>query len=215
MDKAETFGIEIELGTDIRLYDEALRIYEEMHDRKGFTEFVDVAQFRNMQHRLSESHKMQILLCRLDGAPIAALAWATVGTAGLPLLAATGGKALQNDAAYVMWWKMLEWLKLNGFRYCDVGGINQERNPGGYIFKTGMAKKHGREMDLVGDFEYCRKGLSQLLLSAGKSGKQLRTRIKLVVEKIRRHQFRAPAKSAEEETGSSSKAPLPSAKVNE
>jgi lipid II:glycine glycyltransferase (peptidoglycan interpeptide bridge formation enzyme) len=186
LDKAETAGIETVLGTDIRLYDEALRIYEEMHDRKGFTEFVNVAQFRDMQARLPAEHKMQILLCRLEGAPIAALAWATVGDAGLPLLAATGRKALENDAAYLMWWKMLEWLKLNGFRCCDVGGINAERNPGSYIFKTGMAKKHGSEMDLLGDFECCKNPFSSLLLAAGKRAKQLRASLKLTAEKLRR-----------------------------
>ena len=179
-------GIDWVEGTEASLYDEALRVYREMHERKQFAEFVNKEEFLHMQAQLPEALKMRILIGRLDGAPIAALAWAVFGETGLPLLAATGGKALENDAAYVMWWRMLTWLKEHGFRACDVGGINPERNPGSYAFKFGMARTYGREVRFVGEFGICTHAVNRAAFGMVKWG-MARARVwKLRAERLRR-----------------------------
>lgn len=198
LEKAERTNIETIIGTGVEHFDMALTVYREMHDRKQFAEFVDKRQFRQMQAGLPEEAKMRILLCKADAGTIAALAWAVIGDTGLPLLAATGRRALENDAAYLMWWKMLAWLKLNGFRYCDLGGINQERNYGGFIFKSGMAKKHGQELDLLGEFEVAGNWASRTSLWMAGCVKRTLAAQKLWLERLRSR--KAPVASMSRKT---------------
>jgi hypothetical protein len=36
-------------------------------------------------------------------------------------------------------WTLIRWLKENGFKWYDLGGIDPERNPGVYHFKRGLS----------------------------------------------------------------------------
>lgn len=186
LDKAERNGLEWAEGDSLDLYDEALRVYEEMHDRKQFAEFVNKQQFAAMQAALPAPLKMRILVGRAGGEPIAAIAWSVIGDTGLPLLAATGRKALGNDAAYVMWWRMLAWLQENGYRWLDLGGINPERNPGGYTFKSGLAKKGGREVTLLGSFDLCTNLVSRACYRFARWRKTFVSRQKHAAEQTQR-----------------------------
>lgn len=169
LNKVEKAGLEVVSGTAPELYDEGLSVYREMHARKQFAEFVDKAQFRAMQHMLPASHKMQVLLVREQGQAIAALAWSVIGRTGLPLLAATGARALETNAAYLMWWKMIEWLKANGFSHCDLGGVDPELNPGGFTFKTGLAGSQNPSRKLLGEFTCCTRRTTALTVRLGLS----------------------------------------------
>jgi lipid II:glycine glycyltransferase (peptidoglycan interpeptide bridge formation enzyme) len=186
--KAEKQNLEIVEGTGVDLYDEGLKVYEQMHVRKQFAEFVDKTRFRAMQESLPEKLKMRILLVRESGETVAAIAWSVIGNTGLPLLAATGPRALKNNAAYLMWWKMVEWLKLNGFAFCDLGGIDPEQNPGGFTFKSGIAGEPATEVKLLGEFNYCEHHFSRLLVTGGFGTRDLVRRARLRWEKIRRPQ---------------------------
>lgn len=166
--KAERQPLEITQGTGVDLYDEGLRLFEEMHARKQFAALTDMRAFRVMQEALPAELKMQVAVCREGGRPLAALAWSVLGRTGLPLLAATGARALETGAAYLLWWRMLEWLNERGFEACDLGGVNAERNPGGYTFKTGMAESRGREVDALGDFDAYRPGAGHLAFVAAR-----------------------------------------------
>jgi lipid II:glycine glycyltransferase (peptidoglycan interpeptide bridge formation enzyme) len=165
--KAEKAGLEVARGTAVELFDEALVIYRQMHSRKKFAEFVDKDQFRAMQIALPERLKMQIILVRDAGEPVAALAWSAIGDTGLPLLAATGDRALRNGAANLMWWQMIQWLKQNGTRFCDLGGIDPVQNPGGFTFKTGIAGEAGRRVFSLGEFVCCTNPISRLAATGG------------------------------------------------
>jgi lipid II:glycine glycyltransferase (peptidoglycan interpeptide bridge formation enzyme) len=171
--KAEKSGLELEEGTSVALYDEALIVYRQMHQRKRFAEFVDKTQFRAMQESLPEEARMRILLVRKNRETVAALAWSVVGETGIPMLAATGEKALETNAAYLMWWKMVEWLKLNNFSYCDLGGIDPIQNPGGYTFKSGLGGDARLEVKPLGEFVHCTNLLSRGVVEGGVGIRQL------------------------------------------
>ena len=153
--RAERFSsLGLECGTNEEHYGIALNIYKEMHNRKQFPILVDMEKQGLVQKNLPESLKMKILICRLKGEPIAALGWSTIGDTGLPLIAATGDKALSlsTNASNLLWWKMIEDMKNQGCKFCDVGGIDTVLNPGGYKFKKGLAGKNARDEKYVGQY---------------------------------------------------------------
>jgi lipid II:glycine glycyltransferase (peptidoglycan interpeptide bridge formation enzyme) len=162
--QAEKRGISTSLSLDAPSFGKALEVYHEMHERKQYEAFVDMDKLIKIQPELPAQDKMRLVLCRHNGEVVSALAWSVQGEVGLPLLSATSSKALPIDAAYLMWWEMIVWMKENGFKACDLGGINPERNPGGYMFKTGIAKTHGADVQHLGRFDYCSNLVSKVLI---------------------------------------------------
>jgi len=150
-------------GKDEKLCQMALDIFREMKDRKGFFG-EEQAEAIKVHKKLPENLKLNFMVCTDAGEPIAALAWVTFGSTGLPLVSATGSKALRLNAAYVLWWKMIQYYKVNGFSALDVGGVNEERNPGGYYFKTHILGKGFKGPNrYFGQFDACRNPLSRIL----------------------------------------------------
>jgi len=164
---AEKNKLEIILGTSEELYDVALSLYNEMHNRKQFLEFVDMNEFKAIQRDLPDILKIRIMICTFQNEPVAALAWSPVGNTGLPVLAATGNKGLRVNASYLLWWKMIEWLKTHNFRWCDFGGIDPDENPGGYIFKSGLAGKYGHDVRFVDQFDACENQMNAAFIVCG------------------------------------------------
>jgi lipid II:glycine glycyltransferase (peptidoglycan interpeptide bridge formation enzyme) len=167
--KAEEGKLEFVEGTAEELYRVALSIYREMHVRKKFVEFIDTQEYVPMQRDLPDELKMRILICYHDAKAIAALTWSELGQTGIALVSATGSLALETKAAYLMWWRMIQLMKDRGLRYCDTGGIDPVQNPGGYQFKSGIAKKRGKDVVFVGQFDICRDPKSRLFLTLGES----------------------------------------------
>ena len=140
-----------------------LRVAGEMKDRKGYFGG-DQGELIATHKELPESLKLKMLVCVYDNEPIAALGWPIIGSIGLPLVGGTGNKALKLNASYLLWWKMIEYYKAHGFRGLDAGGVSEERNPGGYLFKTGLL---GKDFDcpnqFIGQFDAWGSRLSQVL----------------------------------------------------
>jgi lipid II:glycine glycyltransferase (peptidoglycan interpeptide bridge formation enzyme) len=162
---AEKKEMKVVEGTGERLLDQALVLYREMHKRKQFAESVDTADYMRMQQLLDEPSKLRILVCSLENEPLAAIVYALVGDTGLALMAATSTKALKTNASYVVWWKMLCDLKARGATACDLGGISPEHNPGGYVFKSGMAPGPDADVKYLGQFELCQSASTRLLMT--------------------------------------------------
>lgn len=182
---AEKRELELIEGTSDELYDIALMIYQEMHARKKFVEFVDMNQYRTIQRDLPDPLKVIISICTLESRPIAALAWSAMGNTGLPVLAATGDEALKTNASNLMWWKMIEWLKQRGYRWCDVGTIDPVSNPGGYQFKSGLAGKSGRDIKYYGQFDSCESWLSSLLVGGGNKLRFVQRKGKIILNNMK------------------------------
>lgn len=161
---AEKRGLNVIFGTSRDLYEIALNLYKEMHTRKKFVEFVDMNLFKIIQDDLPESLKIKIMVCQFQNEPAAAIAWSAIGNTGRALLAATGENGLETRASYLSWWKMMEWLKVNNFKYCDLGGINPDTNPGGYFFKTNFAGTNGKDEKYLGQFDSCESLTSRVLV---------------------------------------------------
>jgi lipid II:glycine glycyltransferase (peptidoglycan interpeptide bridge formation enzyme) len=138
LNSAERNGLTVHEGTSDLLYDRFVQIYDEMMARKQFETTVDVNEFGRIQRALSESAKMLVLIVEKEGVPMAGLTATGVGDTGIYLLGATSNEGMKVKGSYLLQWRMMQWLKERGCRWYDLGGINPDRNPGVYHFKTGF-----------------------------------------------------------------------------
>ena len=137
--RAEKNGLDVVSGTGSEKYRVFCQIYNQMRRRKTFETTVDIEEFGRLQEDLPESHRMRILICQDKGAPIAALVVSAMGDSAIYLLGATNEEGMKAQGAYFLQWTMMKWLKENGIRWYDLGGIDPERNPGVYSFKRGFS----------------------------------------------------------------------------
>ncbi len=166
---AEKSGYTVVEGDTEELYNEFLVLYDQMMARKQFDTTVDVREFKRLQHGLPAHLKMHVLLCKRDGRTLNALVVSHVAESAIYLLAATGDEGLKERGAHLLQWRAIEWLKGRGCRWYDLGGINPDRNPGVYQFKSGIG---GVEVRQLGAFEYGKGGLNSVCV---RGGEKLRT----------------------------------------
>jgi hypothetical protein len=87
-----------------------------------------------------------------------------MGDSGIYLLGATSDAGLTSKGAYLLQWTVIQWLKENGFRWYDLGGIDPERNPGVYRFKRGMS---GSDISQINPLISCDSVVSSAVVNAG------------------------------------------------
>jgi lipid II:glycine glycyltransferase (peptidoglycan interpeptide bridge formation enzyme) len=139
LSRSEKNGLKIVVGNGIDEYKTFCRMYDEMRKRKAFETTVDIEEFGRLQEDLPESHRMRILICEQQGVPVAGLVASAMGDSGIYVLGATSDDGLNAKGAYLLQWALIQWLKENGFKWYDLGGIDPEGNPGVYSFKRGLS----------------------------------------------------------------------------
>lgn len=173
---AERNRLEVVEGRSDDLYQQFLSLYREMIARKQFDTSVDVNDFRRVQRRLPESQKMMVLICLAEGRAAAGLVVATVGRTAIYLLAATGDSGLRVRGSYLLQWHAMQRLKELGHEWYDLGGVNQEMNPGVFTFKSGMGSEPAYQL---GCYQLCCTRLSDWSVSLGEG-------IQRIARKVRR-----------------------------
>jgi lipid II:glycine glycyltransferase (peptidoglycan interpeptide bridge formation enzyme) len=166
---SERNSLEIVEGQTDDLYQQFLGLYREMFARKQFDTSVDVDEFRRIQQRLPTSSKMMTLICLGGGLPVAGLVVSTVGRTAIYLLAATGDDGLNLRGSYLLQWHAIQRLKELGREWYDLGGVNQEVNPGVFTFKSGMG---GEEVYQLGHYQVG-DALSKLSVSVGEGARRI------------------------------------------
>jgi lipid II:glycine glycyltransferase (peptidoglycan interpeptide bridge formation enzyme) len=149
--KAEKMQIEVREGTGDEFFETLEQLYILAKKRKGF-EGVDAAVFAKVQKMLADSEKAISLIAYYDGQPITAHATTHFGTTAVPILTANTEKGLECGTSYLLWWKAYIMAKNLGMHYYDLGGIDQNKNPKGYLFKKYIG---GEEFFNIGIFEAC------------------------------------------------------------
>ena len=136
---SERNGLEVTAGSGSGEYRNFCLVYNQMRKRKTFETTVDVEEFGRIQQDLPESRRMQVLICKDGGIPVAGLVASAMGDSAIYLLGATSGNGLNSKGGYLLQWTLIKWLKEKGFRWYDLGGINPQRSPGVYHFKRGLS----------------------------------------------------------------------------
>jgi lipid II:glycine glycyltransferase (peptidoglycan interpeptide bridge formation enzyme) len=98
-----------------------------------------------------------------------------LGDTAIYLLGATSAAGLNLKGAYLLQWSAISWLKSRGFHFYDLGGINPQRNPGVYHFKSGLGAE---ESEQVGTYDLVESWPSAVLVKAGEQIQSLQRKTK-------------------------------------
>lgn len=162
--QAERNGLAVVEGTGKDQFETFCQMYHEMLKRKQFETTVDVEEFGRIQEDLPESQRMRILICEDKGRPVAGIVVSAIGQSAIYLLGATSDDGLKAKGAYLLQWTVINWLKENGFKRYDLGGIDPEQNPGVYHFKRGMSTA---EVVQMGPQVACNSFISSSIVKTG------------------------------------------------
>jgi lipid II:glycine glycyltransferase (peptidoglycan interpeptide bridge formation enzyme) len=139
LNRSEKNGLKIIAGNGTDEYQAFCQMYDQMRKRKTFETTVDVEEFRRIQEDLPECHRMRTMICEHEGVPVAGIVSSAMGDSAIYLLGATSDHGLNSKGAYLLQWTLIQWLKENGCEWYDLGGIDPEKNPGVYHFKSGLS----------------------------------------------------------------------------
>ncbi|HSZ01603.1 MAG TPA: GNAT family N-acetyltransferase [Terriglobales bacterium] len=164
---AEKNRLEIVEGSDDKSFEMFVTIYREMVSRKGFAEPNNINEFRLVQNRLPERLKMKVILCSSSGEVCTGLVCSVIGKTAVYLFGATSNAGLKARGAYLLHWKLIEWLKQQGFATYDLNGINPVTNAGTYKFKSDLCGNNGKDVYFLGRFDSYTSLLSHSCVSCG------------------------------------------------
>jgi lipid II:glycine glycyltransferase (peptidoglycan interpeptide bridge formation enzyme) len=137
-------------------------IHSALVSRKGFRTDLTIDNFRKIQIDLPENYKLNVILCKNRDEYVSGLIGAAIGDTGLALIGGTSANGLQfsPNSFYLLMWEMCEWARNAGCRWFDLGGINPNKNPGVYQFKSGM---RGKKMTYLSNYQASKFGISCFL----------------------------------------------------
>lgn len=164
LNHAEKNDLDIIEGHGDDLFNMFIKIYKEMLDRKKFVEPNDINEFRLIQKNLPDKFKMKIIICLSNGKPSNGIICSAIGSTGIYLFGATNDIGMQNKGSYLLQWKIIEWLKQIKCSYYDLNGINPNKNPGSFRFKSGLSGKNGKDVYFLGRFDSYKNILSPSLV---------------------------------------------------
>jgi len=178
---AEKSNLEFTENSSQESFESFIEMYKEMVSRKKFVEPNDIHQFERIQQQLPEQLRMRVLLCKSNSGLSAGAIYSLVGNSAIYLFGATSNAGMKSRGSYFLQWKIVEALKQKNVAFYNLNGINPEKNPGTYKFKSDLAGKHGRDVFYAGRFEAHAGSLTRSLVQIGdalrKSRRSLQQRI--------------------------------------
>jgi lipid II:glycine glycyltransferase (peptidoglycan interpeptide bridge formation enzyme) len=164
LSSAEKKDLKVIAGGGSEEYRTFCMLYNQMRKRKTFETTVDVEEFGRIQQDLAVPHRMRVLICEDRGVPVAGLVVSAMGDSAIYLLGATSDEGLNSKGSYLLQWALIKWLKENGFKWYDLGGIDPDGNPGVYHFKRGLL---GTDVTQVSPLVACTSVMSSKVVRAG------------------------------------------------
>jgi lipid II:glycine glycyltransferase (peptidoglycan interpeptide bridge formation enzyme) len=148
--KAEKANVRITRSVELDDFDRFERIFLELTKLKDFKTNQDVHFFKNVQPDIPPDQKLVLHLAWHGQELVAGHLGSFVGDTAIYLLGAANSKGRDLRASYLLHWTVIEYAQNVGNIYYDLGGIDQQRNPGVFRFKQGL---NGRAVVDVGPYE--------------------------------------------------------------
>jgi lipid II:glycine glycyltransferase (peptidoglycan interpeptide bridge formation enzyme) len=155
LNAAERNNLVVIEGNDDEMFKLFVGVYRQMRERKVLPRVASIDEFWCIHQILPENFKLRVFVCTENEIPCAGAVCSSIGNTGIYLFGATNEIAMKNKASYLVQWKAIDWLKNAGCTKYDLHGINPEKNPGNYLFKSGLCGKNGKDVHFLGVFEAC------------------------------------------------------------
>jgi len=147
--KVEKMELQVKQGAGEEFFNILESLYVGAKRRKAF-KGLDPKEFAWTQQMLASNDTATVLIAYYDDQPVTAHATTHFGNTAVPILTASNELGLRFGTSYLLWWKAYLMAKDLGLEYYDLGGIDPEKNPKGYLFKKRMG---GEEAFHIGTFE--------------------------------------------------------------
>lgn len=154
LSKSEKADIRITRSLDPNDFDLFERLFIELTKQKNFRANQDVSFFKEVQPSVPAEQKLVLHLAWHGQELVAGHLGSFVGDTAIYLLGAANAEGRDLRASYLLHWAVIEYARSAGNSYYDLGGIDQEQNPGVFRFKQGL---NGRAVADVGPYE-CQPG---------------------------------------------------------
>lgn len=165
--KAEKADLRITRSVALEDFDHFEQIFLELTETKDFKANEDVSFFRSIQPEIAPDQKFVLHLAWHGAELVAGHLGSFVGDTVVYLLGAATPKGRDLRASYLLQWAVLEYAQSIGLTYYDLGGFDQQQNPGVFRFKKRL---NGRAAADAGPYERApgnfRKGMLQFLEAA-------------------------------------------------
>jgi hypothetical protein len=161
--RSEKNGLKVVAGSGTDEYRIFCEMYKQMRNRKTFETTVDIEEFGRIQEDLPKTQRMRISICEQEGKPVAGIVASATGDSAIYLLGATSDDGLNAKGSYLLQWTLIQWLKENGVKWYDLGGIDPVGNPGVYHFKSGVS---GADVSQLTPLVACNSVFSSALVRA-------------------------------------------------
>ena len=160
LNRSERSSLTVRAGADDKLGATFARLYDEFQHRKQFAVNLDARFHMDIQRRLDDGERFQILLAEHDREVVAGHVSSMLGDTCVYLLGATTGCGRRLQAAYLLQWKAMLSAREHHMRWYDLGGIDPDANPGVCHFKRGL---NGLDISAPGPFETAAPGARSAL----------------------------------------------------
>lgn len=150
--QAEKETPDISIDSSDAYYEAFTALYDEMRAAKNFIPGVDILEFGRIHSQLPDQFKFLIAMTKHQNKPVATIVCALTGTYAIYLLGASNPEARDMKASFVLHWELIKLLKEKNVRIYDLGGIDPDKTPGPYHFKSGMG---GIDVEYVGTWDRC------------------------------------------------------------
>lgn len=165
--KAEKEDVTITRSVELEDFDRFERIFLDLTKTKGFETTQDVTFFKSIQPDIPFEQKLVLHLAWHKHELVAGHLGSFVGDTAAYLLGAANSKGRDLRASYLLQWAVIQYAQSVGNAYYDLGGVDEQQNPGVFRFKKRL---NGRAVTDVGPYEYApgnlRKSLLQFLEGA-------------------------------------------------
>jgi hypothetical protein len=145
---AEKAGLTLEVGKSDELFDWILRRYGQVMSARYFRG-PPPKLLRDLRRRVSGDDELVVFRAMHDGDAVAGICVASHGSAATYLLGWNGDRGRALKANQYLLWQAIVNLKTSGFRWFDLGGVDEETTPGIAAFKLGLG---GERYELVGEY---------------------------------------------------------------
>lgn len=115
-------------------------MYRELADEKGFAPVFSGPEIRAVAEVYGAD--CHVYLARSGGEVCGGALAVRDGSRALYLLGATDSVGRDASAGYLLQWEMLHGLREAGVRHYDLGGVDEDENPGVARFKLRMGGRH-------------------------------------------------------------------------